>query len=83
MDTQQGPNRIGASCAVLSAYLGFKGEIVCDPSKPDGTPRKLVSGAKLAALGWRPALSLREGLADAYKAFLDELAGTRGNASLA
>lgn len=52
--------------------VGFKGEIVCDLTKPDGTPRKLMSGAKLASLGWRPAISLKDGLADAYKAFLAE-----------
>jgi GDP-L-fucose synthase len=55
--------------------IGFDGAIVCDTSKPDGTPRKLMSGAKLAALGWRPAIALKEGLADAYKAFLAESRG--------
>ncbi len=52
--------------------VGFKGEIVRDPSKPDGTPRKLMSGDKLRALGWRPRIGLREGLADAYAAFLEQ-----------
>ena len=50
--------------------VGFKGPIVKDTSRPDGTPRKLMSGARLAALGWRPRIPLRDGLAHAYAAFL-------------
>lgn len=50
--------------------VGFGGLIVCDTSKPDGTPRKLMSGSKLAALGWRAQIGLRDGIADAYEAFL-------------
>jgi len=52
--------------------VGFTGAIERDLSKPDGTPRKLMSGDKLRALGWRPRIGLREGLADAYAAFLKE-----------
>ena len=55
---------------LVAEVVGFKGEVATDPGKPDGTPRKLMSGARLAALGWRPKLALREGLADAYRAFL-------------
>jgi len=50
--------------------VGFTGEIVRDTSKPDGTPRKLMSGAKLVGVGWRPRIALRDGIADAYRAFL-------------
>jgi GDP-L-fucose synthase len=57
--------------------VGFNGEIVCDTSKPDGMPRKLMSGAKLQALGWRSAIPLKEGLASAYAAFLVEAPGLR------
>jgi GDP-L-fucose synthase len=56
----------------VAEVLGFAGEIVLDPSKPDGTPRKLMDGTKLKALGWRPRIGLREGIADAYRAFLAE-----------
>jgi GDP-L-fucose synthase len=55
---------------LVCEVVGFKGEIVCDATKPDGMPRKLMSGARLASLGWKPRIGLREGLADAYKAFL-------------
>jgi GDP-L-fucose synthase len=57
---------------VVAEVVGFTGEIVLDRTKPDGTPRKLMEGAKLKALGWRPRIGLREGIADAYRAFLGE-----------
>ena len=43
------------------------GEIVTDPSKPDGTPRKLLDISKLASLGWHPKIGLEEGLASTYQ----------------
>lgn len=51
--------------------LGFEGELVFDTSKPDGTPRKLLDMTKLFALGWRPAISLPDGIRDAYRCFLE------------
>lgn len=56
---------------LICKVVGFTGEIVHDLSKPDGTPRKLMSAAKLRALGWNPRIGLEEGIADAYRAFLD------------
>jgi GDP-L-fucose synthase len=56
--------------------VGFRGAIERDLSKPDGTPRKLMSGDKLRAMGWRPRIGLGEGLADAYAAFLDRASAT-------
>ncbi|MBX9644397.1 MAG: GDP-L-fucose synthase [Novosphingobium sp.] len=50
--------------------LGYDGPVVTDPSKPDGTPRKLMDSSRLAALGWQPRVPLREGIALAYQAFL-------------
>jgi len=50
--------------------VGFQGMITTDTTKPDGTPRKLMSGEKLAALGWRPRIRLREGVEHAYAEFL-------------
>jgi GDP-L-fucose synthase len=55
--------------------LGFQGALVFDPSKPDGTPRKLLDMTKLFALGWRPTISLRDGIRDAYQWFLDAKMG--------
>lgn len=50
--------------------VGFEGEIVKDTSKPDGTPRKLMSADKLRAMGWAPSIKLRKGIEGAYKAFI-------------
>jgi GDP-L-fucose synthase len=63
---------------LVAEVVGFEGSIERDTSKPDGTPRKLMSGDKLRALGWRPRIGLREGLADAYRAFL-EASGSAGS----
>jgi GDP-L-fucose synthase len=56
--------------ALVAKVVGFTGTIETDPSKPDGTPRKLMDGSRLAALGWSPQVSLEEGIAGAYRAFL-------------
>ena len=52
--------------------VGFAGGIERDLSKPDGTPRKLMSGDKLRAMGWRPRIGLREGIAASYASFLQQ-----------
>jgi GDP-L-fucose synthase len=49
--------------------VGFVGEIIKDTSKPDGTPRKLMSGDKLAAMGWSPSIDLHEGITSTYAEF--------------
>ncbi len=54
----------------VAEVVGYPGKIICDPSKPDGTPRKLVDVSRLSALGWRAKTLLREGLAKAYADFL-------------
>lgn len=50
--------------------IGFKGQLTFDITKPDGTPRKLMSGEKLAQLGWSPKVDLKSGIAEAYQDFL-------------
>ena len=57
---------------LVAQTVGYEGEIVFDPTKPDGTPRKLVDISRLAALGWRARTSLRDGLSLAYRHFLAE-----------
>lgn len=59
---------------LVADVVGFKGEIVTDASKPDGTPRKLMDGSKLKAMGWRPKVGLREGIAATYRWYLDNVA---------
>src|SRR5437867_5411465 len=54
---------------LICEVLGFDGELAWDSSKPDGTPRKLLDLSKLRALGWKPAISLRDGIARTYRWF--------------
>lgn len=56
---------------LIARVVGFKGSILLDKTKPDGTPRKLVDVSKLAALGWTARTGLEDGLARTYAAFLD------------
>ena len=46
----------------ISYLTGFKGEIIWDKNKPDGTPRKLLDTTKIRALGWEPKISLTNGI---------------------
>ena len=54
---------------LICEVVGFDGELAWDTSKPDGTPRKLLDVSKLRALGWKPAISLRDGIARTYQWF--------------
>lgn len=59
---------------LIAEVVGFTGEIVTDPGKPDGTPRKLMDGSKLRDMGWRPKVGLREGIAETYRWYLENVA---------
>ena len=54
---------------LICEVVGFDGELAWDTSKPDGTPRKLLDVSKLCALGWQPAISLRDGITRTYQWF--------------
>jgi GDP-L-fucose synthase len=62
---------IGGLAKLIGEIVGYRGEIVHDLSKPDGTPRKLLDSSRLFNLGWRPAISLREGIASTYVWYRD------------
>jgi GDP-L-fucose synthase len=55
--------------------VGFPGKIVFDRTKPDGTPRKLLDVGRIAALGWRPAIGLEEGIRATYAWYVANVAG--------
>lgn len=55
---------------LVCEVVGAEVEITLDTSKPDGTPRKLMSNAKLAGMGWSPRVALRDGIASTYDWFL-------------
>jgi GDP-L-fucose synthase len=61
---------IAELAALVGAVVGFAGEIVLDPSKPDGTPRKLLDVSRLHALGWRARIGLEDGIRETYQWFL-------------
>jgi len=61
---------IGDLALLIKEIVGFEGEIVFDTGKPNGTPRKLLDSSRLFSLGWKPVVSLREGIALAYRDFL-------------
>src|SRR5437867_12200035 len=54
---------------LICDVVGFNGELAWDTTKPDGTPRKLLDVTKLRALGWKPAITLRNGVASTYEWF--------------
>ena len=51
--------------------VGFKGKLAFDTSKPDGTPRKILDISRMQGYGWRPTISLEQGIALAYRDYLD------------
>ncbi|ROQ22528.1 hypothetical protein EDC28_10913 [Gallaecimonas pentaromativorans] len=73
----------GVDCTIrelaetMAQVVGFKGDIVFDASKPDGTPRKLMDVSRLSSMGWRYSIELEQGLADTYQWFLANTAGIR------
>lgn len=81
MDNYDSPEIINIGCGedlpimelaeLMAELVGFTGKITTDPSKPDGTPRKLVDVTKLFNLGWKPKIKLREGITSTYKSFLE------------
>jgi nucleoside-diphosphate-sugar epimerase len=56
--------------ALVARTVGFRGRIVTDPSKPDGTMRKLMDSGRLNRLGWRPSIPLEEGIAETWRWWL-------------
>ena len=57
---------------LVQKIVGYNGTIATDPSKPDGTPRKLMDVSKLAALGWKAQISLEEGIQRVYEEIKDK-----------
>ncbi len=64
--------------ALVGRVIGFQGEILTDPSKPDGTPRKLMDVSRLAKMGWEASINLEDGIQSTYAWFLDSPEALRG-----
>ena len=58
---------------IIKEVIGFKGSLIFDTAKPDGTPKKLLDSVLINKLGFKPQMSLREGLINSYKDFLENL----------
>ena len=58
---------------LIREIVGFRGDIVFDQSKPDGTPRKLLDVSRLTRMGWKPSIALKAGVEATYQDFLGHL----------
>jgi GDP-L-fucose synthase len=70
--------KIAELADIVRDVVGFKGEIVYDTEKPDGTPRKLVDTARINALGWKAKIGLQDGVRQTYEWFLENTGSLRG-----
>ena len=59
---------------IIAEVIDFKGKIIFDSEKPDGTSRKFLSNRILTKLGWKPQINLHEGLKKTYKDYLNNYA---------
>jgi GDP-L-fucose synthase len=66
---------ISELATLVADVIGYRGAFVYDADKPDGTPRKLLDVSRLSGLGWRARTALREGIAIAYRDYLEHRAG--------
>ena len=62
---------------LVAEVVGYQGEIRTDPTRPDGTPRKLLDVGRLEALGWKAKVGLREGVEQTYRWFVENRAVVR------
>jgi len=69
---------IAALAELVASIVGFTGDLVFDPSKPDGTPRKLLDVTKITELGWKPEIGLADGIRSTYEWYLAHLDQLRG-----
>ena len=61
----------------IAQVVGFTGRLEFDPSMPDGTPRKMMDVSRIRALGWKPRITLTEGIRSAYAWYLANSAEAR------
>lgn len=63
---------IGELARLVRKVVGYEGSLLFDPSKPDGTPRKLTDISKIRETGWTPKIPIEEGIGMAYQSYLEE-----------
>jgi GDP-L-fucose synthase len=68
---------IGELARLIADVTGYAGKFVFDPSKPDGTPRRVLDVSRLSALGWNARISLRDGVRETYDWYLQHIASSK------
>ena len=63
---------ISVLAVLIADVVGFKGKLIWDASRPDGTPQKVLDCSKLEKLGWKPRIPLKEGLEQTYQWFVQK-----------
>ena len=69
--------QIKSLSSLVSNIVGFNGEVLWDKTKPNGTHRKLLDITKISSLGWKPKISLKEGIEDTYDWFIKNIEKVR------
>jgi GDP-L-fucose synthase len=69
---------VGELADLVAETVGYRGRIVFDPTKPDGTPLKRLDVSRLFEAGWKPRISLRDGVQQTYAWFREHVAGSAG-----
>jgi GDP-L-fucose synthase len=64
--------RIRELASMIRAIVGYRGAVIWDPSKPEGTPQKLLDISRLTKLGWKPEISLTDGIKSTYQWYLTQ-----------
>jgi GDP-L-fucose synthase len=72
---------IAELAAQVAEVVGYRGDMQWDRAKPDGMPRKLMDSSRIAALGWKPATSLADGLRRTYSWYRQQLGESRSGVS--
>ena len=78
MKNRKATVRIRELAEIVRAVVYPGAQVVFDSTKPDGSPRKLLDVTRLHALGWRHRMNLQDGIADAYRWFLEHQSTARG-----
>jgi len=70
--------QISELAELIGKVIGYQGDIIYDKTKPDGTPRKLLEVSRVKSLGWRPQISLEEGIKNTYAWYVENIHRFRG-----
>ena len=70
---------IAELAGMVQSVVGYTGKLTFDPTKPDGTPRKLLDVSRLTALGWKARIPLRQGVEDTYKWYVSKVGSNRSS----